>query len=704
MDNESQSKCEGLVSYAECLHTLNKMKKNKSPGMDGITTEFYQAFWPFLGNLLVDVFNQSYELGKLPDSQRKSVMSLIFKRGDEDDISNYRPISLTNTDYRILAFTLAERMQKVLGGIISNDQTAYIKGKCMGTNIRLVSDVIDYYDILNKSGILLMLDFQKTFDSLDWNFLFKTLNFFNFGQSFTKWIDVICHKPEACVKNNGYLSDFFDISRGVRQGCPISALLFLLCVEILGIKIRTNNLLQGFHFDHGQNPIKLAQYADDCILFINNKNEICCALAILEKYGQFSGLLLNIKKCEALWLGKDKALQPGCTLFGIKWPEQIRCLGVYLDHNKQINDLKNFEEKVNSIEAILKRWEKRELSLFGRVLILKTFALSKLVLPASLMCVPLHIVKRVDTLCYKFLWKSKDKIKRLKVIQSLENGGLNMIDTKSFFDSLHARWITRILETDADVNNWAQVPRLLLGSVHVDGYNMRFNFDESVCFPQVESLLSFYKNAVQCFNKAYVTDESTFEKSVLNQPLWGNKYITYYVGRRKNVLFLRNRIRSGIRVVGDLPFRNGVLDENEMYNMLDNKTNMYCEVMLVKTALYQYRMNIVNGNKESVVQIRPLKSKEYYNVYIQQLACSASITPITKYLDSHCNDNDDFFAFSKKVVLENAIKLKEFNFKVLHGILACNKNLKIWKIRLDDRCDVCTQIQTIEHLLFGCIM
>ena len=165
---------------------------------------------------------------------------------------------------------------------------------------------------------------------------------------------------------------------------------------------------------------------------------------------------------------------------------------------------------------------------------------------------------------------------------------------------------------------------------------------------------------------------------------------------------LRNWIRSGVRLVGDQPFRNGVLDENEMYNMLHNKTNMYCEVMLVKTALYQYCMNIVNGNEESVVQIRPLKSKEYYNVYLQQLACNYNITPITKYLDLYCNDNDDFFAFSKKVVLENEIKLKEFNFKVLHGILACNKNFKIWKIRLDDRRDVCNQIQTIEHLLFGC--
>ena len=128
----------------------------------------------------MDVFNESYELGKLPDSQRKSVMSLIFKRGDEDDISNYRPISLTNTDYRSLAFTLAERVQEILGDIISIDQTVYVKGRYMGTNIRLVSDAIDYYNLLNKSGLLLMVDFQKDFDSLDWQFLFKTLNFFQF--------------------------------------------------------------------------------------------------------------------------------------------------------------------------------------------------------------------------------------------------------------------------------------------------------------------------------------------------------------------------------------------------------------------------------------------------------------------------------------------------------------------------------------------
>ena len=82
------------------------MKKNKSPGLDELTIEFYQTFWPVVGNLLINVFNQSYENGNLPDTQMKAVMSLIFKKDDEENIANYRPISLTKVDYCILAFTL----------------------------------------------------------------------------------------------------------------------------------------------------------------------------------------------------------------------------------------------------------------------------------------------------------------------------------------------------------------------------------------------------------------------------------------------------------------------------------------------------------------------------------------------------------------------------------------------------------------------
>ena len=98
-------------------------------------------------------------------------------------------------------------------------------------------------------------------------------------------------------------------------------------------------------------------------------------------------------------------MQLNCNLLGIKWPEQLRCLGVYLGHNKLINVKKNFEEKVESIENTLSKWQQRELTLFGRVQIIKTlnFALSKITLPATVLCVPSEIIKRIISVLYKFL-------------------------------------------------------------------------------------------------------------------------------------------------------------------------------------------------------------------------------------------------------------------------------------------------------------
>ena len=228
-NDTDSSVCEGLITKEECTLSVNKMKHNKSPGLDGLTVAFHQVFWTLLGNFMIDVYIESYQNGSLPESQRMAVMSLIFKKGDEENIENYRPSSLTNVDYRILAFTLAQRVQKVIGNIISNDQTAYIKGRYMGTNIRLVSEVIDYFGMMEESGFLLMLDFKKAFDSIEWNFILRALRYFNFGPTFIKWVKTIYCKPEACIKNNGHISDTFKISRGVRQGCPVSALLFIVC-------------------------------------------------------------------------------------------------------------------------------------------------------------------------------------------------------------------------------------------------------------------------------------------------------------------------------------------------------------------------------------------------------------------------------------------------------------------------------------------
>ena len=119
------------------------MKKNKVPGLDGIPVEFYETFWDDIGPLVCDAFNESFDNGCLSDSQKRSVLSLIFKKGDRLLLKNYRPISLTNADYKILAFVLASRLHEILPKIISTDQSGYVKKRLMSTNIRLVEDIIE---------------------------------------------------------------------------------------------------------------------------------------------------------------------------------------------------------------------------------------------------------------------------------------------------------------------------------------------------------------------------------------------------------------------------------------------------------------------------------------------------------------------------------------------------------------------------------
>ena len=370
-----------------------------------------------IGNLLVNVFNHNYENEKLTDSQRTGVFTLIFKKGDNYDLSNYRPISLTNVYYRIMAFVLATRLQLVIDSIINHDQTAYIKNRYMGYNIRLIDDVIDYFDRFQKKGVLFMADFEKAFDSLDWGFMFKTLDFFKFGPSFKRWIRTLYTLPVGRIKNNGCISDEFSISRGIRQGCPVSALLFILAIELFGLRIRQEIDLKGFEFGFPEKPLKMVQYADDCILLLNNIDELCTAISILDYFGDVSGLKLNLSKCEGLWLGQYKYRQKNCTLLGIRWPDQIRCLGIYVGYSADKNIQMNWNCKIEKVENILQSWSKRELSLFGRIQIIKTFALSQFVLSASLLAVPLDIIKHIERMLYKFLWGGKDKGKRKKVIQ-----------------------------------------------------------------------------------------------------------------------------------------------------------------------------------------------------------------------------------------------------------------------------------------------
>ena len=176
---------------------------------------------------------------------------MVEKRGkDKRQIKNWRPISLINVDAKIASKTLAKRLENVLPEIIHFDQSAFVKGRTIFDAIRTTDDVIEHTMNRDISGILVAIDFEKAFDSLNFSFLLRVLHAFNFGPSFIQWVRVLYNKDSSCVLNNGFTSGPFSLSRRVGQGDPLSPYLFILALEILAIKIRNDNNIQGIKIEN----------------------------------------------------------------------------------------------------------------------------------------------------------------------------------------------------------------------------------------------------------------------------------------------------------------------------------------------------------------------------------------------------------------------------------------------------------------------
>jgi len=164
-----------------------------------------------------------------------------------------------NCDYKIAAKSIANRIKRTLPSVIDSDQTGFQKNRFIGENITLLNSILSYTDIEKIPGLLLFIDFEKAFDTLEWSFIEKTLKYYNFGDSLVLWIKLFYTDISSSIQNNGLSSDFFNLGRGVPQGCPLSPYLFILCAEILGAAVSRDKLIRGIQIS--DNECKISQYA-----------------------------------------------------------------------------------------------------------------------------------------------------------------------------------------------------------------------------------------------------------------------------------------------------------------------------------------------------------------------------------------------------------------------------------------------------------
>ena len=697
--------CEGLASTEECYAALLKMKKNKSPGLDGLPCEFYIQFWSDINELLVDCFNEAFREGRLSSSQNISILSLIFKKKDRLCLDNYRPISLANTDYKILAFTLANRLHQVMKKIISEDQTGYVKKRFIGHNIRLVEDIIDYFESENeKGGLITFLDFQKAFDSLNWKFMIQVLKKFKFGSQFVRWIETIYKTPVAVIKNNGWLSEKIQISRGIKQGCPLSALLFIIATEILALNLKQCNDFRGLGICNKR--IKLIQYADDTILFLESEKDLESALSVIEEFSLYAGLKLNLAKTEGIRLGLLK--NTNSKHKNINWTEDpVRCLGIYVGHNKQECQKLNWSNKVDDLQKLLDSWRSRDLTIYGKVTVIKVLAMSKLVYSAMNSAAPMDIEKDISKILYAFIWNKRDRIKRNVMISPIKHGGVNMLEVHCFFKSLKATWIDRLLK--CDTQNWNCIGKYYLNCLGFENLLTKTSFREADEFPIVNSLPAFYKQVILAYNccKEYIN--ITNINMLLDEVLWGNTLIKTYskANKKNNCLYFKTWIQQGIIYVRDLPFENGKVCLRVLQERIQNNPNLLFEATKLQMAFGPFKtiLNGLNSIGNVTTEISILHSCDNSKLNYRAQVNKIAKMPLLKHMKFLNNIPLEMMVAAiceRKIIHIYENKISEFNFKVIHNILSCGVLLSKWRRDINAICDICNQNENVFHLLWDC--
>ena len=190
----------------------------------------------------------------------------------------------------------------MLPTIISPNQTGYVKGKNIRESIRIITDMMSFTKKKNIPDLAVFLDFEKAFDSIEWCYLQKCLEAFNFCPQPRQWITVLYNNITSCVLNNGFATRHFNLGRGFRQGCPLSGIVFVIGVEILSNAIKRSREIEGIQIDPN-NSIKITQYADDTTIFVKDVRSVHRLFDLLQQFENCSGLRINQSKSEILWLG-----------------------------------------------------------------------------------------------------------------------------------------------------------------------------------------------------------------------------------------------------------------------------------------------------------------------------------------------------------------------------------------------------------------
>jgi hypothetical protein len=333
--------------------------------------------------------------------------------------------------------------------------------------------------------------------------------------------------------------------------------------------------------------LKLLLYADDITFFLKDRHDLKNALTLVTYFSKFSGLAMNRNKTEAMWLGSQKHCKE--KYYDLKWKLRIKILGIHFCNTLPASEIEeNWLPRMETIQRIIVTWSKRNLSIMGKICIVKSLLLSQYIYSMQSLDAPEDILKKINTMLFRFIWKKKysntrafEKVKRKVMCKEYEKGGLNMIDVFDVQKSFLLAWANRLLAEKDE--QWKSVPNELFSRLGKSNCCFSSNMKSKVFKGLGYITNSFWKHVLQCWldNLHNNNSEKSFETPLTEQCLWNNDLIRYKGG----CLFLKDWIRSGISLVSDIMDNGNIISLEALCTTVGHKPTRMFEYRAVRTAV-----------------------------------------------------------------------------------------------------------------------
>jgi hypothetical protein len=704
----------GLITYKECLNALKSLSNGKTPGQDGLTTDFYKIFWNDINNLVLDSINHSFIKNEMSQDQRSGIITLSPKINKlRQFLRNWRPITLLTVDYKLLAKSLAMRLSTILPDFIDESQFGYVKDRYIGENIRCVIDLDSYFKQESKEIYALQIDFEKAFDSINWEFMFRSLEIMNFDNEFIKWVKVLYKNMTSCVMNNGHKTEAFNLYRGVHQGCPLSALLFIILVQVLQTMLNQNKDISGVKINDKE--LKILQMADDTTILTSNIEDIPKILKLLQDFQEISGLKTNVEKTIAYRLGQvtDNA-NINNDGYGLEWKTlPIRLLGITITKDNITSIKENFENKLQSMELLTRIWSRRNLSIKGKLTIINSLLIPKLVYPCTILEVPDEVIKSAEEIIKSFFWNWKrPKIKMDVLVRKIEKGGLKYPCLKCKAKSWKMLWALRSLKYENTDPLWLHIVNSLLPDGITFTYLLKTRPTRKILDDICPNLPKIYKEIVLNWEKVTSNVESDGKEKILKECLWLNNRISV-----KGIpMYCNHSMKRGILYISDIFTPDGNMLDHLTINRKFGTNMTFLDLLRIRLTLpHRWKEILISNIPETIkpdllyIRLNNLKNLKTKNLYVYLLEkehdCISPPNSQIYWQNRYAISEEEMqLAYMLPYKVSKLTILQALQYKILNKIINCNYWLNKIQIIDSSKCRFCQEEETIEHFFFACAL